>query len=416
MTELFYLLGIALLTYCSGYFSGSEIALFSLPSTKVKSFKYKQNVRKNLIAKLLSRPRDLLVTILLVNTLVNILLQNVASSMFGPQSSLWLKIGVPLIITLILGEIIPKNIAMHNNVRFAESVAPTIDFFNRNLKWVRDWIVKIATPISKVMFFFLKREKSISMEEMQHVLHTSKEFGVLHHDEVELIEGYLDLQTTQATEVMRPRKEVLFYNIEEPLSKLTHLFVEEEVTRVPVCDKTLDEVIGILSAKQFFIQRDQFSVGEDIIPYLKKPFYLPESMPAKLVLKRLEDSDELIALLVDEHRSISGLISREDLMELIVGPIADRRDEKPKFTRNSKTEIIASGKMELSTLEDLFSTSFESPNHMITLGGWLTERMGEIPKSGSTYENQDFLFNILSSDQRRVHRVYIRQKRGGLNG
>ena len=107
---------LALLTFASGYFSASETALFSLSSAKIKAFRAEEDPRKRLIASLLQHPRDLLVTVFMVNTLVNILLQNVASHMFGTYASWLLKVGFPLILTLVFGEIIPKYLGMQNNI------------------------------------------------------------------------------------------------------------------------------------------------------------------------------------------------------------------------------------------------------------------------------------------------------------
>lgn len=131
MTLFFYLLAIGWLTYYSAYISASETALFSLPSPKIKAFRSDKNPTKRLIAKLLSKSRDLLVTIFMVNTFTNIALQNVTSSLFGPASSWAFRVGVPLVITLILGEIVPKYYGMQNNVSYSLKVAPSIDRLHR---------------------------------------------------------------------------------------------------------------------------------------------------------------------------------------------------------------------------------------------------------------------------------------------
>lgn len=410
MIELIFLLILIGLTFLSAFFSASEISFFSLPATKVKTFTLSNDLPKRIIARLLSKPRDLLVTIYMVNTLVNIMLQNVSSSLFGVTSSWGLRVGVPLFITLILGETIPKYLAIHNNETIAKKVAPTISFLTKALGPIREFIVKITTPISNTLFFFLKNEEPISNDELQHVLHSSKETGVLHLEEVELIDGYLQLSTLPAKEVMRPREDVIFYDLSDPLSKLTYLLVDEECSRIPVCEGGLDHVKGVLNANTFFVHRHKMKSPKDIISLLDRPFFLPETMSARLMLKRFDESNELLALVVDEHRSVAGLLSREDLYEVVIGPIADRRDQKPLFTRDGKDVVIASGKLELSTFNDIFSSSLESKNHMVTLGGWLTEKFGDIPKSGQTLETEEFLFKILASEPHRIKRVYIRNK------
>src|SRR4051794_28238088 len=115
---------LTFLTFCSGYCSASETALFSLPASRIKAYSSDANPRRRMISKLLNRPRDLLVTVFMLNTLVNILLQNVASHMFGNEASWLLKVGVPLVITLLLGEIIPKSLGMQHNAAISDFVAP----------------------------------------------------------------------------------------------------------------------------------------------------------------------------------------------------------------------------------------------------------------------------------------------------
>lgn len=152
-------IAIIILTFLSGYFSGSETALFSLSPLKIKTYKDDPDPRKQLIANLLKTPRDLLVTVFIMNTLVNILLQNVSSSLFGASAGWDLKVGVPLLLTLFLGEIIPKNFCMEHNVKVSHAVIRSINFFHRALKSVRKITIAVTLPISRMLFFFLKKKK-----------------------------------------------------------------------------------------------------------------------------------------------------------------------------------------------------------------------------------------------------------------
>ncbi len=410
MEEVFFIIFLLFLTYWSGFFSGSEIALFSLSSSKVRTYRSSPDHRKSLIAKLLNQPRDLLVTIVMLNTLVNILLQNVSSNMFGTASSWLLKVGFPLVITLIFGEIIPKYVAMQKNVAISQRVAPTFNFLTSILKPIREWTVNITTPISRFMFFFLKKEEIISKEELHHVLSSSQQTGVLNEDEATLIYGYINLQDSQVKEHMQPREDVIFYNTDEPLTKLIHLFVEEECTRIPVCKNGLDSVIGVLSANDFFIYRPTLKESEDIIPILGKPFFLPESTPARSLLRRFEEKNEQLALIVDEHRSVTGVISVEDIVEEVVGEIADRRDQTVLYNQPNKNTIIAKAKLELDQIEEIFGVELESEFNQITVGGWLTEQLGGIPSVGTKFETDQFVFQVLAAEPKRIKQIYIHKK------
>lgn len=392
----------------SAFFSASETALFSLPSPKIKAFRFAKNPRKRLIAQLLSQPRDLLVTVFMMNTLVNIVFQNVSSGYFG-ESAGWLwKVGLPLVLILVLGEVIPKYVGLQENTQVAISVAPWIDALQKLVGPLRRMIVAITAPVSRVLFFYLKPEESISSEELQHALKASEAQGVLDKDEAELLSGYLNLQDSLVKELMRPREDVLFYDIEDPLSKLNHLFVDEQCSRLPVCEGDLDHIIGIINAQVYFLQRHQLEKPQDLIQHLQKPFFIPESTPAELLLRRFDEQDEVIALVVDEYGSITGLIGREDLIEVVIGEISDQRDQRSLYTKTGPNEIIATGKMDLEELNDIFHTQLESENNLVTVAGWVIEKIGEIPKSGSKYKLDDYFFHILSADPKRINRLFIR--------
>lgn len=400
---------LVLLLVASAYFSASETALFSLPSTKLKAYETSTDPIRNLISRLLSRPQELLVTVFMLNTLVNILLQNVISAMFGEEASWILKIGVPLFLMLFLGEIIPKYIGIRVNDTLSIKVAPSIDFFHRVLKPLRRLVVEATAPVSRLMFFYLKPEKEITKQELKHVLHTSQKHGVLQQDEAELIWGYINLQDATVKEHMRPREDILFYDIEEPLSKLIYLFTDLQCARIPVYEQSPDTILGIISARQFFLHQHTIQTPNDLKHHLSKPLYVPETTLASSLLRRFEENKQVIALVINEYGSLTGLISREDLFEVVVGDIADIRDTKALYTKAGAKEIIASGRMELSEFNEYFNVDLQSETNMITLGGWLVERFGDIPHTGTQYKADGFFFQILASDPNRVRRVYARK-------
>jgi len=405
----FLILVLILLTLGSGFFSASETALFSLSPMQVQGFSKAKSRKKNLVAKLLASPRDLLITIIMLNVILNIFIQNVVSNIFGEFSNWWVNVGVPLALTLTFGEFIPKSIGMANNRRLAPFVSRFLWTTQLVLLPIRKALIRMTSFISKFLFFFLKEEKEISVDELQHVLRTSRATGVLAEDEAHLMRGYLKLQESTVKGFLRPREEVLYFEMEEPISKLVHLFVDQECTRIPVCEKGVDNVIGIMTSGQFFLHSASLKESKDILPLLKKPFFVPESTTAQLVLEQMYEKKEALAIVVDEYGAFAGLVSLEDLVEAVVGEIFDRRDEKERYTRSGEDVIIASGKLELMELENIFDISFKSENHMITVGGWLTEQLGDIPKSGYKYPWKNLLFHVLSSDAKRVRRVYIRR-------
>ncbi len=409
MEITFFILALAIFTGCSAFFSASETALFSLSSITVKTYKQHHNKGSRLIAKLLSRPKDLLVTILMMNITINIFVQNIASNLFGSLSGWSLRVGVPLLLTLIFGEIIPKSLALENNAWLAHKVAPTISFYRRTLGPVRHFITTITSYIYRILFFFLKKEESISKDELQHVLQKSKSTGVLFDDEARLIKGYLELQDDTIKERMSPREDIIFYETKRPLKEIYTLFMKKKCTRLPICEDGLDTVIGILSAHTFFLNKNHIHNSDDINKFLQKPFFVPENSPARILLSQFRNKKEDLALVVDEYGSVTGLVTEEDLIEVVIGPITDRRNDKSLYTEAGHGIIIASGKLELEEFERIFGDKLVTPNNMVTIGGWLTEQIGDIPKSGTKYIGDGFLFHVLAAAPNRVRRIYIRK-------
>lgn len=407
-----YLLIVAIISllFMSAYFSSAEVALFSLSPQRIQAYKTSSNQREKLIGSLLHRSKDLLVTVFIMNTLVNILLQNATSSIFEVEAGWGYKVMLPLILTLIFGEIIPKTYGLQNSVNLSYWVAPTIDKIQRALSPIRKLVVFITYPVSKILFFYLRKASPISKEELTITLKASKIHGVLTEEETALALGYLNLQTRIVKEVMRPKEDILYYNLEEPLSKLEYLFMEKECSRVPICKGSLDQVAGIISIKSYFINLERIDEPDNLNPFLEPPFFVPETISARVLLKKFQKYAKSFALVVDEYGAVSGVITDEDIAEVVVGEIADARDEKQQFIKHSKTEIIATGRFEIDELERIFGFPLNNPSSMVTVAGWLTERVGEIPKMGQKIEDEHYLFQVLASDNKRVKRIYIRKK------
>lgn len=405
-------LALAFLILCSAIFSGSETALFSLSAMKVRAYSKDKSGHKKLVAKLLQEPKQLLVTLLIFNVGVNIGIQNVTSSIFGQGTSWFFSVGVPLALTLILGEAIPKSVAISYNTKIAVKVAPFITFMKWLIGPLRSVLSSLGTFFSRLFFFFLRKEANISLHELKSALKSSKERGIISRDEAKLIEGSLKIDELVVKELMQPRQGVLYYNIRDPLSILIRIFVDEECSQVPVVDAEFDNPIGVITADAFFLHRNHIHEGKELKRFLKKICFVPETLSGRNLLGTFQALNETFAMAVDEYGQISGVVTKEDIFEVIIGQIEDKRDEKTLYTKQSEDVIISSGKLELHTLEELFDVQLETLSNVVTIGGWLTEKMGEIPKSGAKYTTDDLLFHILAATPTRVSRIYIRRLKG----
>lgn len=398
---------IAILALASAFVSSSQTALLSLSQTHVKAWKNSSESRKNLVATLLLKPRELLVTLFMLDVLVNLLIQNVSSSYFGEAASWIFRVGFPLVITLFIGEIIPKSIGFAHNTKIAYRVAPTVSWIMRIIKPIRSALTLITSYVSRIIFFFLRKPADISREELHILLKSQEVSNMLTKEEAELIDGYLSLQEASVKDLMWPREDVIYYSLEEPLTKLVHLFVEEDCSQIPVCGKDLDDLYGVITARQFFLYQDSILKPEDLKPFLAAAFFVPETIRARSLMRQFPRKNESLAMVVDEYGSIAGLIAYEDLVEAIIGDIQDLRDKKSLYTRGGQKIIIASGKLELTVFEGIFHHPLKS--QMNTLGGWLIEQFGDIPKVGQQIVKEGFLFQILAADPNRIKRIYVKK-------
>ncbi len=400
---------LALLIAVSALFSSSETALFSLSAPKIKTLHRSTRPGAKEVAQLLSRPGDLMVTLMMLNITVNILVQNVASNLFGAEAGWWLTVGVPLLLILVLGEAIPKSMAMYHNVGISHKVAPFLLRLRALLTPVRVVLVRVTERLSKAIFFFLRKEPDLSLDELRHALRTSHEHGLLTEEELELMRGYLHLEDTVVKEHMQPRAEVSFYDLEDPLSDLEQLIQETGADQILICEKQIDQVVGILPSYQFFLHADSIRVPQDLSRYIERPFFVPETLAAPLLLSQMYDRHQSIAVVVDEYGSVGGVVSLEDLVEAVVGELGEKKEEKLLYTRSGHDVVIASGKAEIADLERILEVTLPSPSNMVTIGGWLTEQLGDIPQSGVQYHSHGLFFHVLASELTYVRRVYIRK-------
>ncbi|WP_201456835.1 hemolysin family protein [Chlamydia sp. 17-3921] len=399
---------IALFTLCSGFISLSQIALFSLPTSLISHYKRSKSKKNQMIATQLSHPHHLLITLVFCDVGLNIAIQNCVAILVGDEASWLLIVGTPLVITLILGEILPKAVAIPYNTQIANFVIPVITFLTKIYRPILHWAI---IGINRTVQWILSSQTTdiIQPQELKEVLQSCKDFGVVNQEESRLLYGYLSLNDCSVKERMQPRQDILFYDIQTPIENLYNLFSKKHCSRVPVCNDNLQNLLGICTAKTLLLYGKPLHSSDELLPLLNKPYYIPETISAKTALCHLASGDETMGMIIDEYGSIEGLITQEDLFEIVAGEIVDQRDEKVLYTTSGKDVIIAAGTLELSDLSDIFNINLPTSNNTATLGGWLTEQMESIPITGTKIIWNQLLFQVLDAAPNRVHRVYIRK-------
>jgi CBS domain containing-hemolysin-like protein len=391
----------------SAILASSETSFFSLSQMQIKNFIEQSDPKKRLVGELISKPRDLLVTILIVNIAMNIFVQNIVASLFESSERWWMNVLIPLVLTLVFGEVLPKSIALSNNVKIAVLVAPFLAWIQWMIGPLRTGLTAFTQTLSRFFFFFLKKEPEISIDELKHALKTSSEFGILGKEEAKLIHGYLSLEEFIIKEIMTPRVSMLTYSLQEPLTRLKEVMVDIGCHRVPVYDQDREHILGILKAESVFLNSEHIKTPKDLLPLLKKPFFIPETLSAKQLFNQFNSMHKTMAIVVDEYGTVSGIVTKEDLVEVMIGHIESQKTAL--FTKAAQDVLITSGSLELTEFQEIFGVELESDSNMATVGGWLIEQLSEIPKSGTKYSTDHFFFHVLAATPRKIKTLYIRK-------
>jgi putative hemolysin len=387
--------------------SGAETALFSLSQPQVRAFATDPDPRRRAVAALLARPRDLLVTILMINIAINILVQDVVAIAASDVSSWWVTVALPLALTVVFGELVPKSLALANNQRIALALAP---FVTRVANWVRPVrtpVVRWATRISQLLFPFLKPSPPLTADEIRHALAAGSRSGALTPEEVELCQGALELNETPVRALMTPGPDMQTYDLHQPVQELYQLMAQGGRSRVPMTDGTIDHVVGILEAPIIFAHRPLIREAKDLIPLASKPLFVPEAMVASDALTLLLARGAHLALVVDEYGSVNGLITREDLAETVIGTAQEPSQDD--LQRAGFDAYIASGKSELSAVEEALGLELPNSHHRVTIGGWLTDELARIPAAGDEYRGHGLYAQILAAEATRIVKLYLKK-------
>lgn len=409
---LIFIIFITLL--CLGALSSlSETSLFSLNA--IQSARLQKKFPPS--QKLFRRPRDLLVSVMLLNIGVNLLVQNVASEIFGSQGSWALTVGLPLLLTLLFSELLPKVLAMSFNESIASLIAPFALFLLKIFRNIVPFIATSSSIVARYLFFFVRAPEPLSSDELAAFLRSDSslkrsaatpELGVTKF-EGSLLGGLLSFQEAKVEDLMRPRSEIIYYDWNQPIEELLLRFGQRQCSQIPVCDGDLDRIEGVLYALDLLGCREKLS-KESVQKILKPAFFLPESSSAVGALQSIEKEQEDLLLAVNEYGVITGLLTTEDLLEAVVGDIKDARDQSDPITSIGRGRFIAMAHIELEPLFEKLKV--ERPKtSMSTLGGLLCELYGDIPHSGCLISYQKISFRVLEASDKQVLKVYINDLR-----
>jgi putative hemolysin len=430
------LLLVVLLIVLNGFFAGAEVSLLSVRNSRLRQMAEDGVAGAQAALNLLANPGRLLSVTQVGVTLTSLglgwvgeetvyrllvsLLEPVsttATERFLHGFSFVLSFLIISYCHVVLGEVVPKNLAIDKADRLAVLVAPALLVFGR---------------ISSPFVFVLERSAEIlsracgvraghhggghSAEELKLIVTSSRGLGFLPERQEDMIHRVLDLNSIFVREVMIPRKDMQAIPSDATLEEVIHAMIDFGHSRLPVYERTPEKVIGILHYKDLLPvwaeRRRSIRTGRPSRPFrldrlMRKPYVVPETKPLTQMLEEFRTGNSHIAMVVDEFGTIIGMLSVEDVLEQIVGRIEDEHDEKPERPAIETPEIDLDGATRIRDLETEYGIELPSEGGFETLAGFLLYHMGEIPRPGDSVELENRRYTVLEIERNRIARVRV---------
>ena len=406
------LLLLILLIALSGVFSGAEIALTSLSAAKVQTLKEDKRFGAKAVFKLKKRPERLLITILIGNNIVNILAPVIATAWANSRWSntgLSITIGLLTLVVIIFGEITPKTFAQ----KYADTFSRTVAY---PLLWLNYFLSPISWLLEKFIHGLMKALKaknpmqSMSEEEILAMVDIGTQEGVIEEGEQELIENVLEFSDTIVEEVMTIRDDIEAMPARTTVREAAQFFVEHSHSRIPVYEKTLDNIIGIITVHDVLNlthngNQKNIKILKDL--HFNPPIIVPKTKVIHKLFRKFQFTRKHIAIVVDERGNTVGLVTLEDIIEEIMGEIADEQDQDlKKIHKIEKNKWEADSEATIEEMSEAMGFEFDYPEHK-TISLLILEELQGFPKEGQSLEKSGVLFEVKKMSKKRIERVQL---------
>jgi CBS domain containing-hemolysin-like protein len=387
------LIGLGVLLLVSALLSGAEAAYFSLGRTRLKELAEQQGKTPGPLAPLLAQPNELLVTLLVGITVINIgasaLAAAIAEQVFGSKGLAIAIAGMVFLLT-VFGEVLPMTLAVEHPLRFAAWV-------NRPVAWLSVLLRPIRVGLGAFTALTLRLvgserrvgQPEISEEELRTLVDVGASEGVVDRTEREMIHKVFELEDTLVREVMVPRPDMFCLDVATPPSLILPQLREQLHSRVPVFEESIDQIVGVLYTKDLLPHLGGLPPIFDLHRHLHPPYFVPESKRADALLREFQAKKLHLAIVVDEYGGTAGLVTLEDLLEELVGEIRDEYDEDERLIqRVTPRSFRVSGRLPIYELNT--ATGLQIPDVSFdTVGGWVLDLFGRVPHKGEKKQTED---------------------------
>jgi putative hemolysin len=418
---------IFLLILINGFFAMSEIALISSRKVRLEQRAEEGDRGAAAALELTQSANRLLSSVQIGITLVSMFTGVLGGATLAAQlTKLLVKIpwlvpyasGVSLVLvvllttyfSLVLGELIPKRLGLNNPEKIASRVAGFMTFISK----ISAPIIHLLTASTDLGLRILgvspNSEPPITEEEIKGLVEAGTQVGVFEETEQDMIEGVFRLNDRLINAIMTPRTEIEWLDLEDTSQVLLDEVMHSSHSRFPVANGSLDEVVGILNAKDL-LEQHLTNQPFDVLALVQKPLFVPENTPASRVLELVRQSGLHEALVIDEYGGLLGLVTLFDVLEAIVGELpAHDEPSEPEVVLREDGSYLLDGLLPIDELKDLFDLDELPEEEKIgyqTLGGFMMNQLGHIPSSGQKFQFQNFSFEVVDMDSRRVDKVLV---------
>ncbi len=396
----------------SAFFSASEMSLSSINKVRLKTMAEDGDPRAQRALGMIERFDRTLSVILVGNNVVNIAAASaatvLATNMFG-AGGVAIATAVTTVVILVFGEVLPKSIAKENAESIALALCKPLSVFIFVLTPLSLLFVKLQELVSR-LYGDNSNHPLVTEQELLNIIETIEEEGVLNEQRSELMQSALSFDSTTVQEILTPRVDITAINITDPLEKICDIILSERFSRIPVFERSLDNIIGILHTRDYLeaLLRGQEPV--DLSALLAKPLFVHKSHRAALLLNDFKRRRTHIAVVIDDFGGTMGIVSMEDLLEELVGEIWDEdEDEEIDFVALEPYVYRVSGDYPVTdALDRIGYEERDFDSEYSSVGGWSFERLGFVPSVGDSFEYNGIRVEISEMVEQRIVSVIMR--------
>lgn len=410
----------------NGFFSGSEIAVITARKSRVSQLLKDGSKSAGVLSRLQSEPDRFLAAVQIGITIVGAMASAIGGALaikeitpfiegldigFLSASAEALSIGIVVVLvsylSLIIGELVPKSIALMNPERVALIVARPLFSFSRIFSFIVSILTFSTNLILKPLGAKTFTEKSfVSEDEIKLLIKEGRDKGIFEPEEEELIHGVFEFADLSVKEVMVPLTKVVAFSLDLPYEEMLSRIPGEQFSRYPVYHREKTNIKGILYVKDLFkkLAKNQ---KVNIRKLMRAPYFVPESMEISTLMREMQRKGILIAVVVDEYGAITGIATMEDLLEEIVGEIRDEYDVEQPVIKLRNGSYMVDASISIRDLEDDYGIELSESSDYDTLGGYIITKLQRIPDTGDIFKSDGWKIKIAGMVGKRIARATL---------